>query len=1372
MPVLQPGATVWLPNPSSAASEPPFSLAEVLETPNDQLVRVKFTSGASCGTEKLAKMEDVNLANFKSSSESTERSEADNCNLLELSEATLLHNTLLRYDNDQIYTFTGQIVTSVNPCKPLPHLYSTESMQAARDRESARERRPHIFAVAETAYTNLRELQRNQSIVVTGISGAGKTEANKYLLRFLCWRVAAAADERGAATGGSDFNLPKMAQVVLKSNPVFESFGNATTVNNSNSSRFGKFTKLFFGEESITGASISTYLLEKSRLAVQQAGEANFHIFYQMLLGLDAQTLSALQLTNAPSSFAFLDNKAMPDRATLNDADEFKTTDTAMRELDLRPDEVYRLLAGLLHLGNVRFDVRHADDVDRAAKVSNASAHSLAAAESLLGISMLGRALTSHSVQAGGGRKSFHEVSHTPELATRSRDALAKRVYERLFGWLVRKMNGAVSVPSSEAPAGVSGPPSPARSLASTEALGEDEQWIGLLDIFGFEIFAENSLEQLLINLANEKLQRFFLDAIFRHEQALYVAEEIEWVEVAVPDNEAIMAAIEQRPHGLLSILDEQCRLGERGSDEALCLQLNQKNALCMTHVANLDQKGRSRFNIHTHFSLNHFVAPVEYTAAAFLEKNRDTLYLELANALTGSESALVQSLFPPAEGGATTAAVRVKGSGKSYASVSTVFTDSLSQLLNELGSTDAGFVRCIKPNQGLVPGDADGRMVLQQLRSCGMLQAVKMIRSMFPSRIPYDDIASRLLPPLKDESLDALPPRAFCESVCGAYDVDFAEYRLGKTRIFFKAGSAVALNKLCRAPMAGDEGVATAVVLRVKLKLYQRECNVVEMLHGWMARAMARKGGKKGGFARRASLGSVTSLGVVIPEVHAYRALRRAYVVWLVRERAATRMQKAVRGRLRRCAYEEERRCAVAIQRAARGTVAKRAYEKVRASSTAMQAASRRMFARRALVRAIAAATAIAAAARRRATLVRYARCLRAVRTIQHAWRQHRYFRTAALLQSVMRRFPLRMRFSRWHARGRPALVRAQAILRGRAPRETHLLMVAAARQVQATWRMVRIQRLQRTLVASALQLQIGLYALKFPQKTGASTAAHEPHWRYVWLSPDMKHMCWARVDMDKVGAAMAKRKQAKKAEKLRPFPTEAPAKSIPMSAISAIADGAKTGILKKMEGRQERNGTIAVGPFGNKSLELHEECCFSIISATRHLDLMAQTTAERDAFMAALQAILVHASISDTAKELSHGARQRRATPGFKPAHSSGLQERIDRLGLQINTLEDTQAEAKAELSALRQSSARTPVTSPVRFSQNGRAAAQPPKAIVEPAAAPRRGGKGGANQHTWLSQKLARSASGRNMLGVNKSVRASSPRANRSALSHVNK
>lgn len=491
---LRKGAKVWIPS----SGDEPFEQGEVLEL--EPLV-VSFPSGR----EVSPRGADVSLAN--------EHTEEDNTALVNLSDATLLANTRERFLNDQIYTFTGSIVTSVNPCKRLPSLYDETAMQAARDCHK-RDPHPHIFDTAEAAYSTLRAGGRDQSIIVSGISGAGKTEAVKYIMRYMCWRSGG-----GSGRGGD------LADLVMQSNPVFEALGNATTVNNPNSSRFGKFIRLRFDADgAVAGALIDTYLLEKSRLAAQQPNERNFHIFYQMLAGAPDDTLAALKLAR-DDRFALLGgglvspfakvgipaNSSLgksPDRvrsttmelskeaaaadaaadAVSVDADagvlaqlkaEFAETTASMAALGLGVEGT-AIYAGLLHLGNITFEsfTPEGENQEEAGRPTEAGAAALDLAAEILGIAPLRHILTKRTVQSGGARRSTYDVALSMEKAVKTRDALVKKLYEGLFRRTVDQINDVLK----PAPLGAGAPA---------------HRSIGLLDVFGFEIFERNGFEQV-----------------------------------------------------------------------------------------------------------------------------------------------------------------------------------------------------------------------------------------------------------------------------------------------------------------------------------------------------------------------------------------------------------------------------------------------------------------------------------------------------------------------------------------------------------------------------------------------------------------------------------------------------------------------------------------------------------------------------------------------------------------------------------------------------------------------------------------------------------------------------------------------------------
>jgi len=1043
---------------------------------------------------------------------------------------------------------------------------------------------PHIYSVGALAYKQLRETGRNQSIVVTGISGAGKTEANKYLLKYLCWR----ANE----TNGEE---PEMAKVVLSSTPVFEAFGNATTVMNPNSSRFGKFMRVLFDSTgAVAGASISTYLLEKSRLAVQQPGEANFHIFYQILKGLDQGSIDTLRLQREPSSYHYLSRatgSAAGNRDGLDDVADFEATVSAMKLLELQPEAVFRIIAGILHLGNVSFTLIDPEDAEGGTVATDPA--QVAIAEELLGMTRLSDALTIRRVQAGGGRTSMYDVPQTREGAGRARDALTKKLYDRLFTWLVATINERVAKRGT-----------PRGTAEGTMVSGK---WIGLLDIFGFEIFASNSLEQLLINLANEKLQRFFLDSVFRYEQAHYEAEQIEWVPVEVPDNGPIVAAIEDSPNGVLALLDEQCWLGERGSDITLCNLINQRNTICAATVAAMDQKARARFDPHVNFTLTHFVAPVTYTTTEFIEKNRDSVFEELSKALAGSTSPLVKVLFPSEELADEETRART-GSGKSYGSVASKFGVSLTELLKELASTDPGFIRTIKPNASLSPGAPDERLILEQLRTCGMLQAVKMIRSMYPTRIPYADIMSRYGKCLFSYSfMAAKSPKAFTAAVCEAFDVDPNEYRLGNTKLFIKGGCAVALNKLLRGASSHAEQLLDEALLRLKVLLWRKERKIVEGLMRWASRARARLG--------KPPIDPTTT------HVHAYRVLRREYVDRLWKNRAAARLQAKLKARRQRERYELERHTTRTLQRAARGLNARNELSRLRAEAAERERIRLEEEAERERIWL----EEEAARERRRQEMEEL--MAKEAAEADRLWEEEKRRNAAAIkLQTAMRR------------------TMAQLYLK---------LALAAVRVCQSTWRMLHIQIIRRRLVNAALVLQKGAVMLKYKQKGVVLGLNHEPHRRFVWLSKDMRNLCWSKPEEQE----FRENARAMGHDMMSDGNRVIPNKTLGLSTVSAISTGAKTEVLIKMD-----KDSFTRSLFAQKKPGCIDDNAFSIISPQRRLDLYAESRKERDSWSNALRVILMHGHTVDTAYLIAYSRKQkheREMLAGLKIPSEAGNSE-----------------------------------------------------------------------------------------------------------------
>ncbi|KAL1520554.1 hypothetical protein AB1Y20_022130 [Prymnesium parvum] len=963
-----------------------------------------------------------------------------------LTDDALLANTIARSAAKLPYTFTGtRILLSVNPCEPIPALYDEPAMRAALETgplalaQNTMGVAPHLFTAAETAYANLFEERtsvRNQSIVVSGVSGAGKTEATKLVTQYLCWRAAGGAmDEAGK----------EVIECLSASSDVLEAFGNCATSNNGNSSRFGKFTRASFSHGGmLQSAVVSCFLLEKSRLttASAESGDSTFHILHQ----LAAHARHSNGRRDDAHRYVV---SAAPSAASAH----LDRTEAAMQRLGIQSEEVFSLLSGMLHLGDITFEAKDkptsavAIGDDEAVISAGCGKEILQAAEELLGIEGLEMALTRKLVKAAQGIETVSSPLK-PETAARTRDGVCKAIYVRLFDWVVSKINEALRGGGKE------GGDEKASSQDATRG------WIGMLDVFGFEVFETNSLEQLCINYANEKLQGFFLQSIFDGEQALYLEEKIPWASIAAPDNSHCIKALEDVPHGVLTLLTDTCRLDrDVVTDEMFCERLNIVNPSCMQAVAALDQKARAHFRPKQVFILEHFVQPVHYTAADFLEKNCDSTSAEIEAALAASRQPLMRELFSvcraargPSEDAAADAAWKGSAEGGAASFTSRTFALSLRQLMQSLEATAPFFIRCIKPNDELSPGYCTSALVHRQLRACGMLQATHMIRTMYPSRAAYDHIYSVYVG-AAPRGLADLSPRAFVAAVCGAFDASPAEYQLGATRVFFTYDCPTYLTQLCQGAAVGTQGVLERSVLTWKLVLWQREHAVVCGLRRWLERATNTS---------RPTLESTES-------VQRYRALRREMVVASIRARAATRVQRRARGLHARAEYaahltaRRRQRAATALQAAARGGAARR-------------------WCRRTFAEERAAAAALQAAVRRTRACRRYGALRAAARRIQAAARAYlaRRHRAATRIQAAARRTLFR-----------------------------NLLPAAysAACKLQAKWRSVRVRLLARGLATAVSELREGAVLWKYYE--GGLRTEHQ---RRVWLSDDLDHLYWSK--------------------------------------------------------------------------------------------------------------------------------------------------------------------------------------------------------------------------------------------------------------------
>ncbi|XP_037664709.1 unconventional myosin-XIX isoform X2 [Choloepus didactylus] len=607
---------------------------------------------------------------------------------------------------DMFYTSAGCTLVALNPFKPVPQLYSQELMKEYHAASQPQKLKPHIFTVGEQTYRNVKSLIKpvNQSVIVSGESGAGKTWTSRCLMKF--YAVVATSPTSWESHAVAE----RIEQRILNSNPVMEAFGNACTLRNNNSSRFGKFIQLQLNRaQQMTGAAVQTYLLEKTRVACQAPSERNFHIFYQICKGASADERLQWHLPMG-ATFSWLPN---PER-TLEE-DSFEVTREAMLHLGIdtsTQNSVFKVLAGLLHLGNIQF--ADSEDESLPCQLMDDAQCSVRTLASLLRLpeDMLLETLRIRTIKAGRQQQVFRKPCSQAECGTR-RDCLAKLVYARLFDWLVLVINNSICA--------------------------DPDSWttfIGLLDVYGFESFPNNSLEQLCINYANEKLQQHFVAHYLRAQQEEYAIEGLKWSFVNYQDNQTCLDLIEGSPVSICSIINEECRLNRPSS--AAQLQTRIESALASSPCL-----GQNKLSQEPSFIVVHYAGPVRYHTAGLVEKNKDPIPPELTKLLQQSQDPLLKVLFP-----ANPREKSQEGSaGQTRTSVLTVvskFKASLEQLLQVLHSTTPHYIRCIKPNS---EGQAQTFLqeeVLNQLEACGLVETIHISAAGFPNRVSHRNFVER----------------------------------------------------------------------------------------------------------------------------------------------------------------------------------------------------------------------------------------------------------------------------------------------------------------------------------------------------------------------------------------------------------------------------------------------------------------------------------------------------------------------------------------------------------------------------------------------------------------------------------------------------
>ncbi|KAJ5320518.1 hypothetical protein PENANT_c033G03137 [Penicillium antarcticum] len=924
--IYEVGTRAWQPDPTEGwlASEVKEKLVDgekvqlVFEVENGETKTVETTQSELQvdNNPKLPPL--MNPAMLEASEDLT--------NLSHLNEPAVLQAIKLRYAQKEIYTYSGIVLIATNPFARVDSLYVPQMVQVYAGKHRASQA-PHLFAIAEEAFADMLRDGKNQTIVVSGESGAGKTVSAKYIMRYFATRES--SDQPGKYTTSRADAISETEEQILATNPVMEAFGNAKTTRNDNSSRFGKYIEIMFDDRTnIIGAKIRTYLLERSRLVFQPLKERNYHIFYQLVAGASDQEKQDLNLLSA-EDFEYLNQGGTPTIDGVDDKAEFEATRKSLATIGVPTEDqtgIFRVLAALLHLGNVKITAT------RTESSLSSTEPALVRACELLGIDAneFARWIVKKQLITRGEKITSNL---TQQQALVVRDSVAKFIYSSLFDWLVDKIN---------------------RRLATDEVLEKFKCFIGVLDIYGFEHFAKNSFEQFCINYANEKLQQEFNQHVFKLEQEEYVREEIDWTFIDFSDNQPCIDLIEAKL-GILSLLDEESRL-PMGSDEQFVTKLHHHFAADKQKFYKKPRFGKSAFTVC------HYAVDVTYESDGFIEKNRDTVPDEHLEVLRNSSNPFIKEILD------TAAAVREKDS----ASVSSkpvaaapgrrigvavnrkptlggIFKSSLIELMHTINSTEVHYIRCIKPNEAKEAWKFEGPMVLSQLRACGVLETVRISTAGYPTRWTYEEFAIRYYM-LCHSSQWTSEIREMCHAILRkalgeASHQKQVKYQLGLTKIFFRAGMLAFLENLRTSRL---NECAIMIQKNLRAKYYRRRyldaresiLTTQAFIRGFLARQRAQE------IRRTKAATTIQRVWRGQKEKKRYTQIRKNFILFQsiakgflcrrnimdsIHGNAAKVIQRAFRSWRQLRSWREYRRKVITVQNLWRGKQARNAYKRLR---------------------------------------------------------------------------------------------------------------------------------------------------------------------------------------------------------------------------------------------------------------------------------------------------------------------------------------------------------------------------------------------------------------------------------------------------------